>query len=136
MTHRTLPGLACVATLLLAASTACGDDESSDACATLDSLNAAIVDVTPDGEIDQDTLTKLEDEVGNVQTDLEQIRSEASDDYSSQIEAVSQASETLTDRLDAARSAPSASTAADVATANQALDAAVKDLGDALKDTC
>jgi septal ring factor EnvC (AmiA/AmiB activator) len=135
MTHRTLLGLG-VATLLLAAPTACSDDDSSDVCATLDSLNASIDDVTDVDDVDQDTLTELEDEVGDVRTDLEELRSEASDEYSDEIDAVSEASTNLGTSLDAARATPSSSTMADVVTASQALATAVRNLGDALKDTC
>jgi len=134
MTHRTLLGLG-VATLLLAAPTACSDDDSSDLCATMDSLNASIVDVS-EVDVDQDTLTELEDEVGDVRTDLEEVRSEASDEYSDEIDAVSEASTNLSISLDTARATPSSSTIADVVTTSQSLATAVRNLGDALKDTC
>ncbi|NPC96595.1 hypothetical protein [Nocardioides sp. zg-DK7169] len=135
MTPRPLLGLVCVATLLLTATTACGDDDSSEVCATLDSLDASIIDVT-DGDLDQDTLTKLEAEAGDVRTDVEQIRAEAADEHSAEIDAVEQAAADLSTSLDAARATPNPSTLADVASANEALDDAVDDLDDALDDTC
>ena len=136
MTPRPLLGLACAATLLLTVTTACSsDDESSDLCATLDSLDAAMVDVD-DVEIDQDVLARLQAETGDVRTDLEEIRAEASDDYATQIDAVEQALEELTSRLDAAGASPSPEARAQVGTAAEALDQAVDDLDDALDDTC
>ncbi|WP_166390537.1 hypothetical protein [Nocardioides ochotonae] len=135
MTPRRLLGLVCVATLLLTAPTACSDDDSSDLCATLDSLDAAMVDVD-DVDIDQDVLARLEAETGDVRTDLEEIRAEASEDYSTQIDAVEQALENLTSSLDAAGTSPTAAARAEVGTAAEALDRAVDDLDDALDDTC
>ena len=136
MTRRPLLWRLPVGTLLLAATlTACSDDENPAICSDVDALRSSVADVT-DVDIDQQALAALPDDLAQVQADLTKVKSDAKDQYATEIDAVDQAASSVSSSLDAATATPSPAAVVDVGTAVQALGAALKDLDGAVESTC
>lgn len=136
MTRRPLLWRLPVGTLLLAATlTGCSEDENPAICSSVDALKSSITDVT-DVDIDQQALATLQGNLTQVQTDLEKVKSDAQDEFATEIDAVDQATSSVSSSLDAATATPSAQTVAAVGTAVQALGTSLTNLQDAVESTC
>lgn len=104
-------------------------------CSAVSSLKASVEDVTT-VDLDQGALAELQANLTQVQTDLGKVKDDAKDEYATEIDAVEQASASVSSSVAAATTSPSAQTIADVGTAVQSLGASLRALEDAVKSTC
>jgi outer membrane murein-binding lipoprotein Lpp len=138
MMRRSCARVLSVSALLLASAmlAGCSGDEDTPAiCSSVDSLKASVADVT-NVDLNPAALTTLQDNVDQVRSDLSQVKSDADDQYPTEIAGVDQATSSVTSSLDAATASPSAQTIAAVATSVQALGTSLTALNDAVKSTC
>ncbi|MFI5427881.1 hypothetical protein [Aeromicrobium sp. UC242_57] len=134
------PTTTCARILLLSAlvlAAGCGseDDDTAALCSSVDSLKTSVSGLT-DITIDKNALTDLQARLDQVQTDLGEVKDDASDKYATEIDAVDQAASTVGSTLDQAISTPSVQAASAVGTAVQSLGTSLKTLADAVKGTC
>lgn len=126
------------AALLLATTlTACGsaDNDQPAVCASLESLESSVAGLT-DITLNKDALAQLEDGLDEITSDLDDVKDDAGDEFSTEIDAVERASSDLRTTLDAAVATPSLQAIAAVGTPLKALGTSLRSLGDAVKSTC
>ena len=147
---RRLAALCLVAAVL----TGCGDDASTSGgdtgassspsssasstpavCADLAALQKSVQGLKGTS-LDQGALSKISAELGTIQQQLEQLRSDAKDQYSSEINQVSSTLATLSTSVDAAAQNPTSSTLATVASSLRAVGTAAKGLQSAVASSC
>ena len=104
-------------------------------CADLAALRASADKITSI-EIGQGGLATLTSELAAMQTTLQQLPTDASAQYSSEVDALKAASTRLQSSLQAAVQAPSATTLAAVGTDARALGDAVRALNAAVEGSC
>lgn len=126
--------------------TACDDQETTTqpeatssptpaVCQSVDALRASVDDLQS-AEIGENALTVLQEELSDVQNELDTISEEASGDYTTEVDGMRSAADSLGSSLEDASSSPSASTWATVAQDIGALGSAFGDLSEAVADTC
>jgi hypothetical protein len=137
MMHR-LPTLslagsaALLATLTLAG---CSEAETPAVCSSVDSLTASVTDLTS-VNIDQGALKTLQDNFTRVRSDLSKVKSDAKEEYATEIDALDQAASSVSSSLDAATAAPSVQTVTAVGVAVESLGTSLTALEDAVSSTC
>jgi hypothetical protein len=137
---RSLVALACLLALG-SGLVACGGDETTDGtttpeiCQDVDALQESLQELQ-NIEIGQDSLSELGTQMDTIRGDIGQIRRNAGDENATEVEAVSTAADSLESSIDAAVATPSATTLRAVGDNVRALASAVRNLGDALADTC
>jgi hypothetical protein len=122
---------------------ACGGDEAPteagspapEICQDVDALRESVQDLQ-NIEIGEGALSELGTQLDTIRGDVGQIRRNAGDENATEVEAVSTAADSLESSLDAAVATPSATTLTAVGDSVSALASAVRNLGDALEDTC
>ena len=112
----------------------CGED-TEQFCAAVDDLQASVADVT-EVELNQDALTTVQDNLGQVRTDWDVVKDEASDEFADELDAVDKAAASAGLAIDFALTSPSPETAADVGPALELLGARLEDLNQAVQSTC
>jgi hypothetical protein len=122
---------------------ACGGDETPpeagsptpEICQDVEALQESVQELQ-DIEIGEDALAELGTQLDTIRGDIGQIRRDAGDENATEVEAVSTAGDSLESSIDAAVASPSATTLTAVGDSVRALASAVRNLGDALGDTC
>jgi hypothetical protein len=84
-------------------------------------------------EVDENALTTLQDDLTQVQVDLDKTKSDAGDEFATEIDAVDQAAPSGRSSLDAATTAPSALTLTAVGVAVKALRTSLRGPADAVE---
>lgn len=87
-------------------------------------------------DISQGALTELQNNLTQVKSDLAKLKVEAKDDFATQIDAVEQASASVSSSIDTAKTSPSVQAIIDVGTRVRALGTALTALTDAVKSSC
>ena len=104
-------------------------------CSSVDALEKS-VDEVKNVNLDRDALPTLKTSLSKVQSALSQVKSDAKDEYATEVSAVDQAASSVSSSLQSAGASPSAKSLANVATAVQSLGASVTTLQDSVKSTC
>ena len=104
-------------------------------CSSVDALEKSVDDVT-NVKLDRNALPTLKTSLSNVQSALSQVKSDAKDQYATEVNAVDQAASSVSSSLQAAGASPSAKSLSNVATAVHSLGASVTALQDSVKSTC
>lgn len=121
-------------TLMLAVS-GCGGKDKPAVCGDVDALQSSISALT-DIKVQQGALPELKTKLAQVQTDAASLKTDASSEYGTEIDAVDAAATAVKSSVDAAIATPNATTiAAAVATLGQ-LKTALTGLQSAVKSTC
>ena len=89
-----------------------------------------------DARVGENGLSTLAGELPQIRATLAQLRTDASAEYAPEVSAVRSRTDALTASIQAAVTAPSASSLGRVADDLKAMGAAVTDLGDAVSDSC
>jgi hypothetical protein len=129
--HLLLAGLL---TLMLAVS-GCGGKNKPAVCTDVTNLESSISSVTKI-KINQGALEELKTKLAQVQTDANQLKTDAKSEFGTEISAVDTAATTFKTALDAAVAAPSTTTITAVIAAVPALTTALSNLQSAVKSTC
>jgi hypothetical protein len=136
LTRRPASHLLAAGSLALALTVAgCGGKDKPAVCGDVDSLQSSI-SALGDIKVEQGALTDLKNAFSKVQSDASQLKTDATSQFSTQINAVDSAATSVKTTLDAAIATPSAATIAAVAAAVPALVTALDNLQSAVKDTC
>ena len=112
---------------------ACGGQPA--VCDDMDSLNASVQKLK-DANISDNGLSAVKTDLSNVESDLKQLKADASAQYSSQIDDVRTQAASLQSSIRAAAAAPSVDALAQVVDGVKAVGAAIGDLGDAVSSSC
>jgi hypothetical protein len=112
---------------------ACGGQPA--VCDDLDALRTSVKDLQ-NVDIGNDALSTLTTDLQKIQADLKQLGQDASDQYSTQIDAVQKQASALGTSLQTATTDPSATSLTEVSTDVKAVGSAVSDLGNAMSGTC
>ncbi|GAA3868943.1 hypothetical protein GCM10022381_10340 [Leifsonia kafniensis] len=87
-------------------------------------------------DLDQGALTEVQDDLTQVKSDLATVKEDAKDEFAPEIDAVEQASASVSSSVNAAITSPSVQGITDVSTAVKTLGASLTALQDAVKSTC
>ena len=128
--------VAASALLLTVSLAACGGDDQPAVCSSANDLKSAINDFTSIDVTSSNGLSDLKEGLTNVRDDLQKLKSDASSEFSSQVDAVDAAVSTLTASLEAAADQPNATNLAAVVSAVPAVTSSVKTLVTDVQDTC
>jgi chromosome segregation ATPase len=111
---------------------------STDQAPVCDSLAAVqtSVDHVGDANVSENGLTQLKTDLNQLKSELQSLRSDAQAQFSSQIEAVRTAANQLSASIAAARATPEVTTLAAVRTSMSGLQSNVRQLADAMAETC
>ena len=120
--------------LLGAALVACGSDQPA-VCSSVDRLETSVEDLK-DVDVTANGLTALQSQLTTIKEDVADLEEDATAEFSAQIEAVDTSYAGLKTSADTAKSDPSMSNLAAVATAVSALVADVKTLASDVRSTC
>jgi hypothetical protein len=136
VTRRPVPHLllAGLLTLMLAVS-GCGGKDKPAVCTDVTNLESSVSAVTKI-KIDQGALEELKTKLAQVQTDVNQLTTDAKAEFSTEVSAVDTAAATFKTALDAAIAAPSTTTITALVAAVPALTTALSNLESAVKSTC
>jgi hypothetical protein len=126
-----------MAALLIASSVlvGCGGDDKPAMCSAVDALGASVDDLKS-VEVSRAGLAELSDDLTAVRSDLSRVKTDAEQQYASEIEALDQAWTTLSSDLSAATSSPTVATIAQVGSDVRALGDSLAALDDAVESTC
>lgn len=113
--------------------TACGGQPA--VCDDVDALQASVKKLE-DVKVGENALSELQTDLAAIQSDIKQLSKDASDQYSSQVADVKSQATALKSSLQTASASPTAATLTRVRDDAKALGASVKDLGNAVADTC
>jgi hypothetical protein len=141
-TFRVLVSLVCLLALGSGLA-ACGGDETPteagspapEICQDVEALQESVQELQ-NIEIGEGALSELGTQLDTIRGDVGQIRRNAGDEYAAETDALDTATESLGSSIEAAVESPTATTLAAVGDSVRALAAAVRNLGDALGDTC
>jgi hypothetical protein len=122
--------------LLTLSLVACGGDDEKAVCSSADDLRASIDDFTSIDVTSSNGLADLEEGLGAVRDDLDQLKSDAESEFSSQVDAVDSAVDTLTASLETAADDPSGTNLAAVVSAIPPVADSVETLVTDVRDTC
>ena len=128
--------VAASALLLTVSLAACGGDDQPAVCSSANDLKSAINDFTSIDVTSSNGLSDLKEGLTSVRDDLQKLKSDASSEFSSQVDAVDAAVSTLTASLEAAASEPNGTNLAAVVSAVPAVTSSVKTLVTDVQDTC
>jgi hypothetical protein len=128
--------VAASALLLTVSLAACGDDDQPAVCSSAKDLKSAINDFTSIDVTSSNGLSDLKEGLANVRDDLQKLKSDASSEFSGQVDAVDAAVSTLTASLEAAASEPNGTNLAAVVSAVPAVASSVKTLVTDVQNTC
>lgn len=133
---------ACLLAIVLLASTTlvgCGGTDTSSStpaiCSSVAALKSSLTGLK-DVRLDDQTLASLEDKLGKVKSDVDQVARDAKSQYSSELDSLKQAATALTASLGAAQADPSAVTVAAVGAAVRVLGTSLTALQEAVTSTC
>jgi hypothetical protein len=126
--------LAAVTAVAAALVVAC-DEQQPAFCDDLDAIRALVDDVRS-VDVTAESLESLSGNLERLDTELKQLRNDASDEFADEIRAVESAEDAMRRSLDSARTDPSASTFTDVVSSAGALGSSFGDLDDAVGSTC
>ncbi|POH74770.1 hypothetical protein [Arthrobacter glacialis] len=87
-------------------------------------------------DLSQGALTELQNNLTQVKSDVAKLKVDAKDEFATQIDAVEQASASVSSSIDTAKTSPSVQAIADVGTGVRALRTSLTALNDAVKGTC
>ena len=122
-------------TLLFGASlVACGGDQPA-VCSSSDTLESSIEDLK-DIDVKADGLSALQTQLATIKGDLADVKDDATSEFSAQIDAVDTSYAALKASADTAKSDPSVTSLAAVATAVSALVSDAKTLASDVQSTC
>ena len=132
---RRLLALATAALVLGASLVGCSEDEP-EVCGSVDDLKTSVnslkdVDLTTSGAVED-----LQSGLANIKTDLEEVKTDAKSQFSSQIEAVDTAYGALATSAEDAKADPSVATLSAVASAWSTFRTDVKSLIEDIQATC
>lgn len=113
--------------------TAC--DDQSAVCDDLDALRASVNNLQ-DARIGENALSVISTALTNMESNLEQLSTDASAEYAPQVDEVRSQAATLEASIESAAANPSAAALSEVAEGVRAVGSAVRDLGDAVGGTC
>jgi hypothetical protein len=127
---------ALIAALVSTSLAACGDSDKPAVCASANDLGTAVadlndVDLTSDGAVGD-----LQEKLGTVSSDFEQLKSDAKSQFSSQIDAVDTDVATLKTSVDTAGADRTAANVAAVVAAASAVVSSAKALVSDVESTC
>jgi|tagenome__1003787_1003787.scaffolds.fasta_scaffold20909468_1 hypothetical protein len=124
--------------LLVISLTGCGGSDASNAppvCTSMDKLSTSVQDLR-DTALNKDGLSSLQTNVKKIRSSFTQVKTDAKQQFSPQVEAVNTAMSTLSDNLSTAVANPSAATIAPLVTDVSKVGTSIKALGDAISKTC
>jgi hypothetical protein len=130
--RRTAASILCLVSLSWGA-TACSGQSA--VCDDIDSINASVQNLK-EARIGENGLTVVQTELPKIQSDLTQLRADASTQYSSEINLVESHARALRSSVASASADPSMGAFAKVADGIQAVRSATRDLGDAVAGSC
>lgn len=114
--------------------TACGTDAPA-VCSSVDDLSASMEHLGQ-LQLGENGRAELESQLAAVRADLEQVRTDADQQYGEQVAAVTAAANTVRERYQAARADPSRSTLRPLGMAIDDLGSEIRALSDAVAGTC
>jgi hypothetical protein len=115
--------------------TGCGGEDKPAVCSDVDALGTSISALT-DVKLEQGALPTLQSKFSQVQDDAAQLKTDATTEFGSEIDAVDSAAASVKSSLEAAAADTSAATVTAVGVALQTLTSALSDLQNAVESTC
>jgi hypothetical protein len=129
-------GAAAVTCLLSAALVGCGGDDEPTVCSAADELQASVDDIKDMNVSSSSGVDELELELEEIEAGLANVKTEAEQEFSTQLEAVDTAFRTLVSSVDAATADPSTGAVAAVGTSASTFSSALQTLIDDVQSTC
>ena len=127
---------AAIATLLLGVTlVGCGNDKPA-ACGDVDALETSLNSVKDIDPTSSNAVNEWELAISNIQSDIEQIHTDAKDQFSSQIDAVNSSMAALKTSVSAAKADPTAANVAAAGAAATPVTTDVQTLISDVKSTC
>lgn len=121
----------------------CGSDETAEpaaeeASAVCDDIEALrdSLDRLGEAEVGENAVSVLSTELTDVRRELQMLRDDASDEYATELDAVSNDLEGLETSIEAAVSTPTTATLSEVSAEVRAVVSALDDLGEAVGNSC
>lgn len=104
-------------------------------CEDVDALRTSVQNLQ-DVQIGEDALSALSTDLQQIESELGQLRQDASEEYSTEIDAVQADTDALRDSLQTAGAEPSATSFSEVAGDVQAVVSSMTDLDNTVNETC
>jgi hypothetical protein len=130
---RSAAALCCL--VLVPGVAACGGKDKPAVCSDVDSLKTSIGNVK-DVQIGQGALGKIGDSLDQVKQDLSKLKTDAKQQYGSQLDQVQQALDSVSSSLTTAKNSPSVTSLTGVAAAVSSVVSGLESLEKAVSSTC
>lgn len=130
-----LVGVTVVAIALSAALVGCSEDKPA-VCESVDTLQTSVDNLKNVDLTSSSAVSDLQTDLSTVEGDLAAVKTDATSEFSTQIDDVDSAFSSLKSSVDAAKADPSATTLAAVGEAVSAFDGAFETLNSDVQSTC